>query len=61
MGVPDAALHLGITNRAVYRLIDEGSLPAYKLGRVIRLRRQNVEAQGGRSGADPDTPAGDSA
>ena len=39
-----AAQALGITVRTLYRLIDEGSVPAYKFGRVIRLRRPEVEA-----------------
>lgn len=38
-----AAQHLGITTRTLYRLIDEGEMPAYKFGRVIRLRVTEVE------------------
>jgi excisionase family DNA binding protein len=37
-----AAKLLGITPRTLYRLVDEGQLPAYKFGRVIRLRRSEV-------------------
>ena len=40
----EAARRLGITTRTLYRLIDEGQLPAYKLGRVIRLQQQEVDA-----------------
>ena len=40
----DVARLLGIPTRAVYRLIDEGVLPAYKFGRTIRLRATDVEA-----------------
>lgn len=39
-----AAEVLGITARTLYRLIDEGQLRAYRLGRVIRLREFDVEA-----------------
>ncbi|HVM21481.1 MAG TPA: helix-turn-helix domain-containing protein [Egibacteraceae bacterium] len=39
-----AADHLGITTRTLYRLVDEGQLPAYKIGRVLRLQRTDVEA-----------------
>lgn len=39
-----AAKYLGITPRTVYRLIDDGDLPAYKFGRVIRLQKTEVEA-----------------
>lgn len=42
--VLEAAKALGITNRTLYTLIDNGSLPAYKIGRVIRLRRHEVDA-----------------
>ncbi|HEX2046385.1 MAG TPA: helix-turn-helix domain-containing protein [Acidimicrobiales bacterium] len=40
----DAARRLDISTRELYRLIDEGALPAYKFGRVIRLRAADVEA-----------------
>lgn len=43
MGTAEAARHLGITPRTLYRLIDEGQLPAYKFGRVIRLKTADVE------------------
>lgn len=39
-----AAHRLGITTRTLYRLIDDGQLPAYKFGRVIRLQRAEVDA-----------------
>lgn len=38
VGVPGAAKYLGVTPHTLYRLIDQEGLPAYKLGRVIRLR-----------------------
>lgn len=38
-----AASRLGITPRTLYRLIDEGQLPAYKMGRVIRLKQDEVD------------------
>lgn len=44
MGTAEAARHLGLTPRTLYRLIDEGQLPAYKFGRVIRLKADDVEA-----------------
>jgi excisionase family DNA binding protein len=44
MGTPEAAGYLGITLRTLYRFIDEGHLPAYKFGRVIRVKRDDVEA-----------------
>ena len=44
LGTQDAARHLGITPRTLYRLIDEGEIPAYKLGRVLRLKLSDVDA-----------------
>lgn len=39
-----AARRLGITPRTLYRFIDHGELPAYRFGRVIRLRAHEVDA-----------------
>jgi putative molybdopterin biosynthesis protein len=44
LGTKEAASHLGITARTLYRLIDAGDIPAYKLGRVLRIKRSDVEA-----------------
>jgi excisionase family DNA binding protein len=43
LSTKDAAEHLGVTLRSLYRFIDEGALVAYKFGRVIRLKEQDVE------------------
>ena len=40
----DAAKALGITTRTLYRFINAGDINAYKFGRVIRLKRSDVEA-----------------
>ncbi len=39
----DVGRILGIPTREVYRLIDEGMLPAYKFGRTVRLLAADVE------------------
>ena len=44
LSTAEAARRLGVTPRTLYRLIDEGALPAYKLGRVIRLQLAEVDA-----------------
>jgi excisionase family DNA binding protein len=44
MSTADAARRLGITPRTLYRFIDEGQLPAYRFGRVIRLKASEVDA-----------------
>ncbi len=44
LSTPAAAERLGITPRTLYRFIDEGQLPAYKFGRVIRLKQADVDA-----------------
>lgn len=46
---------LGITLRTLYRLIDEGQIPAYKIGRVIRMKEADVEAFLNRSRIEPGT------
>jgi excisionase family DNA binding protein len=43
MSTGEAARRLGVTVRTLYRLIDEGELPAYKFGRVIRLQEGEVD------------------
>lgn len=44
LSTQDAARRLGITPRTLYRFIDLGELPAYRLGRVIRLKADDVDA-----------------
>ena len=44
MGAPEAAEYLGVQLRTLYKFIDESLIPAYKLGRVIRLKREDVDA-----------------
>ena len=43
MSTKEAAEYLGVTLRSLYRFIDEGDLTAYKFGRVIRLKDEDVE------------------
>jgi excisionase family DNA binding protein len=42
MSTKEAAEHLGVTLRSLYRFIDEGMVTAYKFGRVIRLQEGDV-------------------
>ena len=44
MSTKEAAEHLGVTLRSLYRFIDEGALAAFKFGRVIRLKADDVDA-----------------
>lgn len=44
MSSADAAEYLGVQSRTLYRFIDEGRLAAYRFGRVIRLKRVDVDA-----------------
>jgi excisionase family DNA binding protein len=43
LGTKEASARLGITLRSLYRFIDEGDLPAYKFGRVIRIKVHDVD------------------
>ena len=37
------AERIGVTPRTLYRFIDEGQVPAFKFGRVIRLKKADVD------------------
>ena len=53
MSTADAARLLGITPRTLFRLIDSGDIPAYRFGRVIRIRQSDVERLGENMNTDP--------
>jgi excisionase family DNA binding protein len=53
LSTQEAARRLGITPRTLYRFIDHGELPAYRFGRVIRLRAHEVDDFIGRSRIQP--------
>lgn len=42
-GVPGAAGYLGVVQRTIYKLVDQGDIPAFKIGRVIRIRRSDLD------------------
>jgi excisionase family DNA binding protein len=42
LNTKEASEYLGVNLRTLYRFIDEGGLPAYKFGRVIRLKEDDV-------------------
>jgi excisionase family DNA binding protein len=43
LSTAEAARRLGVTARTLYRFIDEGLVPAYRFGRVIRLKEAEVD------------------
>ena len=43
LSTAEAAKFLGITPRTLYRFIDEGQIPGYRFGRVIRLKQDDVD------------------
>ncbi|MGE3621155.1 MAG: helix-turn-helix domain-containing protein [Acidimicrobiia bacterium] len=43
LSTQQAARRLGVTPRTLYRFIDHGELPAYRMGRVIRLKGSDVD------------------
>lgn len=53
LSTKEAASALGLTPRTLYRLIDEGQLPAYRFGRVIRLKQSEIDAFVGTSRIEP--------
>lgn len=44
LGTTEAAEFLGVVPRTLYRMIDENLLPAYRMGRVIRLKEEDLDA-----------------
>ncbi len=44
MTTQEAARRMGITPRTLYRFIDEGGIRAYKMGRVFRVQKADVDA-----------------
>jgi excisionase family DNA binding protein len=53
--VDEAAAILGVTLQDLYRMIDSGWLKAYKIGRVMRIRRRDLD---GLQGTSPDGDGG---
>ncbi|UDY35799.1 helix-turn-helix domain-containing protein [Dermatobacter hominis] len=62
LNTAETAKRLGVTPRTLYRFIDDGQLPAYRFGRVIRLKESEVAefiercriVPGSLDGGDPD-------
>ena len=44
LGTTEAAERLGVVPRTLYRMIDEGAITAYKMGRVIRVKESDLDA-----------------
>jgi len=44
MGCPEVADRLGVSLRTVYGMINRGELPAYHMGRVIRVKRADLQS-----------------
>jgi excisionase family DNA binding protein len=55
LSTQEAAKRLGITTRTLYRFVDEGLLPAYKMGRVFRLKQADVDVFIDGSKVEPGT------
>jgi excisionase family DNA binding protein len=43
LGTPKAAKYLGVHLRLLYKLIDTGQIPAYRMGRVMRVRIADLD------------------
>ena len=43
MGALAIASHLGATRRQVYRLVDDGLIPSFKLGGTVCARRSSLD------------------
>ncbi|MEL7158190.1 MAG: helix-turn-helix domain-containing protein [Actinomycetota bacterium] len=43
LSVQSAAAELEVTTRTIYRFINDGKLAAYRIGRVYRIKRADLE------------------
>ena len=50
LSTAEAAEMLEVTVQRIYELIDQGHLAGYRFGRVIRLRREDVDRYRGDDG-----------
>ncbi len=55
LSTQEAAARLGVVVRTLYKFIDSGELTAYKIGRVIRLQRADVDGFLSRCRIEPGT------
>lgn len=55
MSTAEAASYLGVNARTLYRLIDEDGLAAYRIGRLIRLQRADIDEYLERCRIQPNT------
>ena len=55
--VPEVARLLRISRNLAYELVARGELPSVRLGRVIRVPRQALEAWIARQSGLPDSPS----
>jgi excisionase family DNA binding protein len=55
LGTSEASKYLGINLRTLYRLIDQGEFNAYKIGRVIRLKIEDLDGFLEKSRIQPGT------
>lgn len=59
LSVDEIAAHLGVKRDTVYKWINRKQLPAHKVGRLWKFRRQEVDGwvtAGGGSSAASETP-----
>lgn len=43
LSTAQAAARIGVVTRTLYRMIDQGELPAYRIGRVLRLKAADID------------------
>jgi excisionase family DNA binding protein len=43
MTVKEVAEYLRVTTTTIYRYLEDGKLPHFKMGRYLRIRREDVE------------------
>lgn len=55
LSVDEICQHLGVSSDTVYRWIDRSEMPAHKMGRKWKFKREQVDAPGSKPVALPPT------
>jgi len=44
LGIREVSQHLGVSNSTLYSLVEEQRIPHYRIGRLIRFKRSEIDA-----------------
>ena len=58
LGVKEIAQYLGLRESFVYVLIESGRIPHYRVGRLVRFKKEDIDRWMEEHRQEPDPPAG---